>query len=217
MTLLQGVFSKTEGAMERLSTTTEGMKSNFVDAADNIKVAFGTGFNEGLRSALTAANSFLPQLEARFSKAGELIGEAIKNSLEGNHEMLAGVGAVIGEVIMAGIRSTIKIGASSLIREGVGGYIGLGGHVMDSPGVKMASHAVNAGISSALGPGQSMADTIKGESDGINRAVDALEKIANDQKAKMWDEQLRKQVAATEELVRQGRQSTGAGLYPTSR
>ena len=36
MTLLQGVFAKTSGAMQRLSVTTEGMKSNFADAVDNL-------------------------------------------------------------------------------------------------------------------------------------------------------------------------------------
>jgi hypothetical protein len=217
MTLLQGVFAKTAGAMERLSMTTEGKLSNMKDAVDNLKVSFGTGFNDGLKTALDATNSFLPQLEMKFSKAGELVGNAIKNSISGNHDMIAGVGAVLGETLMAGVRSAIKIGISSLIRDGIGGYVSLGGSITGNPETKVAGAAISSGIGSTLGPRESMADIIKGETDGIDRAVKALEKIANDQKAKMWDEQLRKQVAATEELVRQGRQSTGVGLYPTSR
>jgi hypothetical protein len=205
------------GAIERGASTTEGKIAKLNDSILGLKVAFGTGFNEGLKTALDATNSFLPQLEMKFSKAGELVGNAIKNSISGNHDMIAGVGAVLGETLMAGVRSAIKIGISSLIRDGIGGYVSLGGSITGNPETKVAGAAISSGIGSALGPRESMAEIIKGETDGIDRAVKALEKIANDQKAKMWDEQLRKQVAATEELVRQGRQSTGVGLYPTSR
>lgn len=177
MTLLQGVFSKTAGAMERLSTTTEGKLSNMKDAVDNLKVAFGTGFNDGLKSALDATNNFLPTLEEKFSKAGAMLGLAIKNSVDGNHEMLSAVGNVIGETIMAGVRASIKIGASSLIREGLGGFVALGGHITGDKATQGAGAAINAGINSMLGSKTSMAETIKGESGGIVRAVEVLENL----------------------------------------
>jgi hypothetical protein len=180
MTLLQGVFAKTEGAMERLSTTTEGMKSNFVDAADNIKVAFGTGFNEGLKSALTAVNNFLPQLEDKFASAGGMLGIAIKDSVEGNHEMLAAVGAVIGEALMAGIRATVKIGVGSLLRDGIGAYMGLGGHLTNDPTMKLTGSVVSGAINNALGPRTGMAETIQSElsGGGLKHAVQAVEDLA---------------------------------------
>lgn len=212
MALLQGVFAKTAGAMERLSMTTEGKLSNMKDAVDNLKVSFGTGFNSGLKSALDATNSFLPQIETKFATAGELVGGAIKNSIAGNHEMLLGVGTVIGETIMAGTRAAIKISASSIIRDGIGGYIGLGGHVTGDTKTKIAGSIISGGINSAMGPRTSMADTIKGETGGISQAVDALEKIAAEQKAADWKAQLERQSKATEELVRQGQKVTKENL-----
>lgn len=209
---LQSVMGKTAGAMERLSMTTEGKLSNLRDSLDSLQVSFGTGFNVGLKSALDSANSFLPQLEGKFAKAGELMGLAIKESVAGHHEMIVGVGAVIGETLMAGVKSTIKIGASSLIRDGIGGYIGLGGHVTGDTKTKIAGSVINAGINSAMGPRPSMAETIKGETGGISRAVDALEKIAADQKAADWKAQLERQSKATEELVRQGKTATKANM-----
>lgn len=110
MTLLRGVFAKTEGAMERLSVTTEGMKSNFADAADNLKVSFGTGFNEGLKSALAAVNSFLPQLEGKFASLGSFIGVALKQSVEGDPTLFIETGLFIGDAIMRGIKDTLGVG-----------------------------------------------------------------------------------------------------------
>ena len=104
MTLLQGVFAKTSGAMERLSQTTEGKLSNMKDAVDNLKVSFGTGFNEGLKSALDATNAFLPQLEGKFASAGKLLGIALKQAAEGNLETFAQIGIIIGEALSKGFQ-----------------------------------------------------------------------------------------------------------------
>jgi hypothetical protein len=104
LTLLQGVMSKTSGAMERLSTTTEGMKSNFQDAVDNLKVSFGTGFNEGLKAALDASNTFLPQLESNFANAGTRLGVALRKSAQGNHSAFVEIGIFIGEALALGFQ-----------------------------------------------------------------------------------------------------------------
>jgi tape measure domain-containing protein len=165
------------GALDKGASTTEGKIAKLGDAVMGLKVSFGTGFNEGLKSALDATNEFLPQLESKFATAGEMLGFAIKESIAGNHEMLAAIGAIIGETIMAGVRAAIKIGFSSLIREGIGGYVGLGGHLTGNPETKVAGHAINAGIAGMLGQGTSMADTMKGESGGIERAIAAMEKL----------------------------------------
>ena len=110
MTLLQGVFAKTEGAMERLSQTTEGKLSNMKDSVDNLKVAFGTGFNKGLKSALDATNAFLPQLEGKFASLGSFIGVALKQSVEGDPTLFIETGLFIGDAIMRGIKDTLGVG-----------------------------------------------------------------------------------------------------------
>jgi hypothetical protein len=107
MTLLQGVFSKTAGAMERLSTTTKGKVSNMKDAVDNLKVAFGTGFNDGLKSALDATNNFLPTLEEKFANLGSFIGVALKQAVEGDPSLFIETGLFIGDAIMRGIKDTL--------------------------------------------------------------------------------------------------------------
>jgi hypothetical protein len=68
--LLQGVMSKAQGGMAALSATTEGKLSNMRDNIDQLKVAFGTGFNIGLKNALDRVNEFLPQMLGKFKEFG---------------------------------------------------------------------------------------------------------------------------------------------------
>jgi hypothetical protein len=105
LNVLQQVLKKTNGAMDELSKTTEGKISNMKDNFAQLQVAFGTGMNEGLKSALDAANNFLPQLQERFSKAGNTLGIAIKDAVEGNTELLTVIGGLLGEIVMAGFKS----------------------------------------------------------------------------------------------------------------
>ena len=56
------------GALDKGAATTEGKIAKLGDSIMGIKVAFGTGFNQGLKSALDAASAFLPQLESRFAQ-----------------------------------------------------------------------------------------------------------------------------------------------------
>jgi hypothetical protein len=87
------------------------MKDNF----DQLQVAFGTGFNNGLRDALDATNNFLPQLQAKFTEAGEIVGSAISDAVAGDYERFALIGGVIGEAVVAGFKA---VTISSL--EGIG-------------------------------------------------------------------------------------------------
>jgi hypothetical protein len=207
---LQEVLSKTDGAMVRLSATTEGKLSNMGDAISNLKVAFGTGFNDGLKVALDATNNFLPQLEGKFTKMGKLFGSAINQAVSGDYEMFVQIGVVIGEALIAGAKSVFNVGVSSVIRDGIGGYISAGGRMTGNDTVVKTGQLVSAGINKMMGPGQSMGDTIKEQfgSEGLTTAVKALERMAADSSQKEWAEQLRRQTAATEELVRQGKDAT---------
>jgi hypothetical protein len=114
MAKLQDVFKATSGAMERLASTTEGKLSNMKDNFDQLQVAFGTGFNNGLRDALDATNNFLPQLQAKFTEAGEIVGSAISDAVAGDYERFGLIGGVIGEALIAGFKASWFKGVDEL-------------------------------------------------------------------------------------------------------
>jgi hypothetical protein len=111
---LKDVFRATDGAMARLAATTEGKLSNLGDNVTQLKVAFGTGFNSGLKDALDATNNFLPQIEGRFKEAGQFLGIAITESLSGNTEKFSMIGEAIGNVFIASLQATIIAGLDNL-------------------------------------------------------------------------------------------------------
>ena len=92
------------GALDKGATTTEGKIAKLGDSILGLKVSFGTGFNEGLKSALDATNAFLPQLEGKFASAGKLLGIALKQAAEGNLETFAQIGIIIGEALSKGFQ-----------------------------------------------------------------------------------------------------------------
>ena len=108
--LLQGVMSKSRGGMEALSKTTEGKLSNVRDNIDQLKVAFGTGFNDGLKIALDAVNTKLPQLMAKFTQFGSLIGKTIQDAVNGDLTRFFMIGNMIGDAIMEGVKLITKKG-----------------------------------------------------------------------------------------------------------
>jgi tape measure domain-containing protein len=104
------------GALDKGATTTEGKIAKLNDAIMGLKVAFGTGFNEGLKSALDAASGFLPQLEGKFSMAGKVLGIALKQAAEGNLETFAQIGIVIGEALSKGFQDVAGNAIVELLR-----------------------------------------------------------------------------------------------------
>jgi hypothetical protein len=115
MIALREVFKSTDGAMARLSVTTQGKLSNMKDSMNKLQVAFGTGFNDGLKVALDATNNFLPQLESKFATAGNVLGSAISKSVQGNTAELAAVGAFMGEIVFAGFKAVYMKGMDELV------------------------------------------------------------------------------------------------------
>ena len=113
--LLRGVMAQTAGGMEALSRTTEGKLSNMSDNITQLKVAFGTGFNDGLRIALDAVNSFLPKLQERFEQVGKVIGSAIRQSVEGNNDEFVAIGKLIGDIISSAAIAAYQAGSGGLI------------------------------------------------------------------------------------------------------
>jgi hypothetical protein len=140
MTLLQGVFAKTEGAMVRLSTTTSGKLSNLQDNLDSLKVSFGTGFNDGLKIALDATNAFLPQLEQSFAKMGKTLGIAIRDAVKGDFAMFVEIGLLIGEAVKAGF---VDI-AGNMVVESLRGYAKFTGGLLGAEGAVAAGVATDA-------------------------------------------------------------------------
>jgi tape measure domain-containing protein len=108
-------------AIDKGSASTNAKLNQLSAAATQLRVAFGTGFNEGLKDALDATNTFLPQLEKQFTIAGTLIGDAISEGVNGNTDKLADVGVLIGDIIIVGMKAAFITGMNSL-----GGVLGEG-------------------------------------------------------------------------------------------
>ena len=96
------------GAIDKGSTGTNAKINQFGAAVTGLKVAFGTGFNDGLKIALDAASTKLPQLMAKFAELGQTIGKTIEEAVGGDMTRLVKVGELIGTAIGGGIKIGIK-------------------------------------------------------------------------------------------------------------
>lgn len=114
MALLQATFEKTKGTMEDLAETIAAKLSTLVDNISDLKIAFGTGFNDGLKIALDAVNNFLPKLKDKFGAVGHIVGLAIKDSFEGNWELFGAIGASMGKLLVAGLKAVTVAGLDDL-------------------------------------------------------------------------------------------------------
>jgi len=193
MTLLQGVFAKTEGAMERLSATTSGKLSNLQDNLDSLKVSFGTGFNDGLKIALDATNSFLPQLEQSFSNMGKILGIAIRDAVRGDFAMFVEIGLLIGEAVKAGF---VDI-AGNMIVESLRGYAKFTGGLGGAQGTVAAGVATDA----ILGRSRDTETRASEIMDEIQPRIDAIQgraRISEDREAMLEWRRIR--IAAEEQV-----------------
>jgi len=95
-------------AIDRGADTFIGKTNKLKDAAFGIKLAFGEGFNDGLKVALDELTNFIPQFKERVTQMGGVIGMAIKEAVEGDANNLTLVGGIIGDYLMAGIEASIK-------------------------------------------------------------------------------------------------------------
>jgi tape measure domain-containing protein len=110
-----GLFFK---AIDKGSATTSAKINQAGAAVTQLQVAFGTGMNEGLKSALDAVSSFLPQLEERFTKAGKFFGTAISDAVKGDTEKFALIGAYIGTAIIEGAKAIYLKGIDEMLSAG---------------------------------------------------------------------------------------------------
>ena len=100
-----GLFYK---AIDRGSAGTTAKINQTKAAVTQLQVAFGTGFNDGLKVALDATNNFLPQIEGKFKKAGEFFGIAMKEAVDGDLNKFALIGEIIGTALGAGLNIGFK-------------------------------------------------------------------------------------------------------------
>ena len=101
-------------AIEKGSVGTNAKIAQTQAAVTSLQVAFGTGFNVGLKDALNATNNFLPQLTEKFTQAGEFIGAAITESITGNNEKFALLGEAAGNLLIAGLQASVVAGTDNL-------------------------------------------------------------------------------------------------------
>jgi tape measure domain-containing protein len=101
-------------AIEKGSVGTTAKIAQTQAAFTSLQVAFGTGFNVGLKNALDASNTFLPQLTEKFKQSGEFIGAAITDSMAGNSDKFATLGTAAGELIVAGLQASVIAGLDNL-------------------------------------------------------------------------------------------------------
>lgn len=98
-----------DGMMEKMANTTAGKQSMVADAMSQIKVAFGKGFNEGLKDALDATTEFIPQFKDKMTEAGDVIGTAISEAVQGNFSMFEAMGRMIIDSIGLGMTQSLRI------------------------------------------------------------------------------------------------------------
>ena len=105
------------GAIDKGSATTSAKLNQTQAAVTQLQVAFGTGFNQGLKDALDAANKFLPQLEGRFTDAGTLLGAALTDAVTGDMSKFQLIGELVGTAIVSGFKIAFKKGVMDTIED----------------------------------------------------------------------------------------------------
>jgi tape measure domain-containing protein len=128
------------GALDKGAATTEGKIAKLGDSILGLKVAFGTGFNEGLKSALDATNAFLPQFEQSLGNMGKILGIAIRDAVKGDFAMFVEIGLLIGEAVKAGFTDI----AGNMIVESLRGYAKFTGGLGGAQGTVAAGVATDA-------------------------------------------------------------------------
>jgi len=156
------------GALEKGAATMEGKMAKVRDAVDGVQIAFGTGMNEGLKTALDSASSFIPQLESKFTSAGKIFGTAIKQAVEGDLELFAQIGILIAEAVGRGFQDV----GGNLIVESIRAAINKG---TAAAGVGVEGAAIT---STVLGPRASASDRAADIAAALRDNIEGITKTA---------------------------------------
>jgi tape measure domain-containing protein len=95
-------------AIDKGSAGTNAKINQTKAAITQLQVAFGTGFNDGLKNALDAISKFLPQMEDKFKTAGSFVGMAITDAVSGDGAKFTLIGEYIGTAIAEGMKIGVK-------------------------------------------------------------------------------------------------------------
>jgi hypothetical protein len=214
--LLQEVFKNTEGAMARLAKTTDIRFSNLTDNFDNLKVALGTGMNEGLKVALDAVNAALPMLEGRFTELGELIGKVISDGVEGNFDIIVAAATYAGDVFVSTFKEVLikglRLSVTEYISKAVTDHMAsMGSGLMTEEELNLKRFLARESIVSVIGQGKSaseMTSSISAATQGSRQGLmDAISQRDRERSMKAQadhERALKDNAAATKELIRRG-------------
>jgi tape measure domain-containing protein len=127
------------GALDKGAATTEGKIAKLGDSILGLKVAFGTGFNDGLKTALDATNNFLPQLEQSFGQMGKVFGRAIQEAINGDLSLFGEIGAIAGKAMLIGFQEAAGNAiVEGLLRPGIENLFSFGDKDIDKRAGEMA-------------------------------------------------------------------------------
>jgi|688.fasta_scaffold07272_20 tape measure domain-containing protein len=105
------------GALEKGSQTTSGKFAKLTDQFSQLKVAFGTGLNEGLGVVYELLGGVMGKFTETFTLAGKAIGAVIAEAVENDTTRLEAIGFYIGTLIKDGITSALQAAGENLAVE----------------------------------------------------------------------------------------------------
>lgn len=205
-------------AINKGAATTEGKMAKVRDAVDSLQIAFGTGFNNGLKTALDATSNFLPQIETQFAGLGNLLGEALSNAVKGDISLFVSIGIVIGEAIKAGF---LDVAGNMIVETARAAIVKGSGYA----GAREQTAAI-AASSALLGNKRTISERTEGIMAELRPALEDMERTRARSAQELWGRQLEEQKRRVDrELLLENKKTNQLlekmapmkGLYPTSR
>jgi len=102
------------GLNAKMSQTFSGRVSMMKDQWTQLTQSFGTGMNEGLKVAANAITENIPQFIEQFRAIGSYFGQAIAESVNGNHDKFVAIGKLIADLIVAGFEAASYTGLTKV-------------------------------------------------------------------------------------------------------
>lgn len=111
------------GLNEKMSRTFSGQVSMMKDQWNQLTATLGDGLNEGLKVAMSAITTKLPEFKEQFSKIGKSIGDAIADAVAGDMQKLTAIGDLIGSTIAAVATAAFQKASSEIFSRGLQGSL----------------------------------------------------------------------------------------------
>jgi len=192
------------GAIDKGAATFEGKIAKLRDSVDSLQIAFGAGMNAGLKKALDATSATLPQLEAQFTQAGDFVGKAISDGVNGNLDLFIQAGLVAGEALKQGFMDVVGNLVTDAFR---GAATGMGGLV--GPNTEAASGFL---ANTIVGPKRTIGERAEDIKTSLAAPTRELQDTITRRDGERMIEELKRNRMATEELIRKGIKVTRESL-----